>query len=49
MTSAASIRITHAYTGIGSGYADRFASRGHDLALVACDRARKEWSTNVED
>ena len=49
MTSAPSIRITGAFTGIGAVYADHLARRGHDLVLVARDRARKEWSTNVED
>ena len=49
MSSAASIRITDAFTGIGSVYAGRFARRRHDVVLVACDRARKEWAINVED
>ena len=49
MASKPSIRINGAFTGIGAVYADRFAKRGHDLVLVARDRARKEWSTNVED
>ena len=49
ITSAASIRIADAFTGIGSVCAGRFARRGHDVVLVACDRARKEWATNVED
>jgi hypothetical protein len=49
MTSAPSVRITGASSGIGAVYADRFARRGHDLVLVARDHARKEWSTNVED
>jgi hypothetical protein len=35
--------------GIGAVYADRFARQRHDLVWVACGRARKEWSTNVED
>ena len=36
-------------TGIGSVYTDLFAKRIHDLMLAVRDRARKEWSTNVED
>jgi short-subunit dehydrogenase len=34
--------ITGASTGIGAGYADRLAKRGHDLILVARDAARME-------
>lgn len=49
MTSAPSVRITGASTGIGAVYADRFARWGHDHILVARDRDRKDWSTNVED
>jgi hypothetical protein len=45
MASAFSIRITVAFTGIGAVYADRFARSGHDLVLLARDRARKGWST----
>jgi short-subunit dehydrogenase len=37
-----SVLITGASTGIGAVYADRFAARGHDLVLVARDRARME-------
>src|SRR4029078_10059309 len=32
--------ITGASSGIGATYADRFASRGHDLILVARNRER---------
>ena len=49
MTSVLSILITGAFTQIGAVSADRFARRGHGLLLVAYVRARKEWSTNVED
>ena len=49
MSSKHSVLITGASTGIGAVYADRFARWGHDHILVARDRDRKEWSTNVED
>ena len=42
MTTQPSVLITGASTGIGAMYADRFAKRGHDLVLVARDRARME-------
>ena len=42
MTAKPSVLITGASTGIGAVYADRFAKRGHDLVLVARDRARME-------
>jgi len=42
MTSHSTVLITGASTGIGAIYADRFARRGHDLVLVARDRARLE-------
>ncbi|RWO19405.1 MAG: SDR family oxidoreductase [Mesorhizobium sp.] len=37
-----SVLITGASTGIGAAYAERFARRGHDLVLVARDKARTE-------
>jgi uncharacterized protein len=42
MTSKPSVLITGASTGIGAMYADRFATRGHDLVLVARDNIRME-------
>lgn len=42
MTAIPSVLITGASTGIGAAYAERFARRGHDLVLVARDRARME-------
>ena len=42
MTVKPTVLITGASTGIGAVYADRFAKRGHDLVLVARDRARME-------
>lgn len=41
MTKAA-VLITGASTGIGAVYAERFALRGHDLVLVARDKAKLE-------
>jgi uncharacterized protein len=41
-TSAATVLITGASTGIGAVYADRFARRGHNLVLVARDQGRLE-------
>jgi len=40
MSTHSSVLITGASTGIGAIYADRFARRGHDLVLVARDKAR---------
>ena len=42
MPNKPSVLITGASTGIGAVYADRFAKRGHDLVLVARDRARMD-------
>ncbi|WP_321909406.1 MULTISPECIES: SDR family oxidoreductase [unclassified Paraburkholderia] len=42
MSAKPAVLITGASTGIGAVYADRFAKRGHDLVLVARDRARME-------
>jgi short-subunit dehydrogenase len=42
LMSKPTVLITGASTGIGAVYADRFAKRGHDLVLVARDRAKLE-------
>ena len=42
MSKKPTVLITGASTGIGAVYADRFAKRGHDLVLVARDRAKLE-------
>jgi short-subunit dehydrogenase len=42
MAPLPSVLITGASSGIGAVYAERFARRGHDLVLVARDKARME-------
>ncbi|GID06859.1 SDR family oxidoreductase [Pseudomonas sp. 008] len=42
MNTLPTVLITGASTGIGATYAKRFARRGHDLVLVARDKARLE-------
>ena len=39
MTTLPTVFITGASSGIGATYAERFARRGHNLVLVARDKA----------
>ena len=42
MTTLPTVLITGASSGIGATYAERFARRGHNLVLVARDKARMD-------
>lgn len=42
MTTAPTVLITGASSGIGATYAERFARRGHNLVIVARDKSRLE-------
>ncbi|APP84523.1 SDR family oxidoreductase [Xanthomonas hortorum pv. gardneri] len=50
MTTLPAVLITGASTGIGAVYAERFAQRGHNLVLVARDKARLDaLATRLQD